>query len=135
MKAAAMIQQLERDIVATREQCEDLNRTLQVLLATRDFYRSRLTADDAAATDRAQHLRDEMRAVLLDAVGPLHRETILERLIQRGFEVSGKNPVGYIGNLLSRDPRFVLTKGERGCWELKEHQNGAVAEPMIGAVA
>ena len=124
MKPETVIRELEREISALNVRRAEVDKTIQGLIQTIEHYRSKDTNGIVQTAEKTRLLPDTMRDILSNSPGPLHRERIRDLLIQRGFDIPGKDSMGYIGNLLSRDPRFIKVKGERGNWDLKEYQNG-----------
>ena len=70
----------------------------------------------------AQELTNAIYDALLSE-RPLHRNVILERVIERGIHVGGAKPMNSVGSYLSTDERFKNCG--RGLWTLKE-------EPVTG---
>ena len=82
--------------------------------------------DNVSTEDRspyAKEVSDAMVEILTDE-RPLHRDFILDRILERGIHIGGQKPVNTIGSYLSLDSRFK--NAGRGIWTLAEEPQAEI---------
>lgn len=75
------------------------------------------TTDSTVIAKPAKQMRNEIVDILKTTGGPRHYTDIYRQLLDRGFDVTGKDPKKNVGTHLSNDDRFAsLVEGR---WALK----------------
>ena len=74
-------------------------------------------------------IRQAAISLLREIDGPVHRQTLLSQMNERGVHVSGRTPVNNLGSILSRFSKDFESHGQ-GVWGLKAplSSNGIASE-------
>ena len=113
---------LVEELEAKRRQIDKEIEAVHIVIRLKQERASRVDSGGRRTGTYAQELTNAIHDTLLSE-RPLHRNVILERVIERGIHVGGAKPMNSIGSYLSTDRRFKNCG--RGTWTLEE-------EPVIG---
>ncbi len=110
-----------RDLRAKARQLEakkrEIDKQVEAIYTTLRIFEPNGEVVTRDISSYAQDLTDAM-CDILTVERPLHRETILARVQERGIHVGGQKPVNTIGSYLSMDKLF--RNAGRGIWTLTE---------------
>ena len=113
---------LIEELEAKRRQIDKEIEAVHIVIRLKQERASKVDAGGRRTGTYAQELTNAIHDTLWSE-RPLHRNVILERVIERGIHVGGAKPMNSVGSYLSTDKRFKNCG--RGLWTLKE-------EPVTG---